>query len=119
MDFLLSKYGLIFTEFDSIDRGGAFSYALLWCVVYSSQSSRYFGALPIFTRKADAKDFAVLVFTGMLISSEYDVTIYGHVTVLRQLLLVKNTDYIIIVLIEILSYDVIVVRSTVTPRSYL
>ena len=22
MDFLLSKYGLIFTEFDSIDRGG-------------------------------------------------------------------------------------------------
>ena len=23
MDFLLSKYGLIFTEFDSIDRGGA------------------------------------------------------------------------------------------------
>ena len=25
MDFLLSKYGLIFTEFDSIDRGGAAS----------------------------------------------------------------------------------------------
>ena len=23
MDFLLSKYGLIFTEYDSIDRGGA------------------------------------------------------------------------------------------------
>ena len=23
MDFLLSKYGLIFTEFDSIDQGGA------------------------------------------------------------------------------------------------
>ena len=23
MDFLLRKYGLIFTEFDSIDRGGA------------------------------------------------------------------------------------------------
>ena len=23
MDFLLSKYGLIFTEFDGIDRGGA------------------------------------------------------------------------------------------------
>ena len=26
--------------------------------------SRYFGALSIFTGKADAKDFAVLVFTG-------------------------------------------------------
>ena len=71
MDFLLSKYGLIFTEFDSIDRGvaentNAFSYALFWRVVYASQfyclTSRYFGALSILTGKAEATDFAVLVF---------------------------------------------------------
>ena len=30
-----------------------------------------------------------------LISSEYDLTISGHVTVLRQWLSEKNTDYII------------------------
>ena len=46
----------------------AFSYALLWRVMYSSQfyclTSRYFGALFIFTGKAEAKDFAVLAFTG-------------------------------------------------------
>ena len=126
MDFLLSKYGLIFTEFDSIDRGGAvsvnirpyllsemsitvllyswtiherymcsnlwsrvqntnaFSYALLWRVMYSSQfyclTSRYFGALSILT-------------------GEYGLTISGHVTVIRQWPLVKNTDYIIIMFI--------------------
>ena len=28
MDILLSKYGLIFTDFDSIDRGGAFSLSI-------------------------------------------------------------------------------------------
>ena len=34
-----------------------------------------------------------------LISSEYDLTISGHVTVLRQWLLEKNTDYIIMTFI--------------------
>ena len=46
----------------------AFSYASLWRVVYSSQfyslTLRNFGALPIFTGKADTKDSAVLAFTG-------------------------------------------------------
>ena len=56
MDFLLGKYGLIFTEFD-ISR---YSYLL-----------------------------------ETLISSEYDMTISGHVTVLRKWPLEKNTDYII------------------------
>ena len=68
--------------------------------MYSSQfnclASRYFGALSILTRKADAKDFAVLIFTGNPHSSEYGLTISGHVTVLRQWPLEKNTDYIII-----------------------
>ena len=45
-----------------------FSYALLWLVVYLSYfyclTSRYFGVLSILTGKVDAKDFAVLVFTG-------------------------------------------------------
>ena len=43
-------------------------HTLYWRVVDSSQfyclTSRYFGALSILTGKADAKDFAVLVFTG-------------------------------------------------------
>ena len=51
-----------------VQNTNAFSYALLWRVEYSSQfyclTSRYFGALFIFTAKADAKGFAVLVFTG-------------------------------------------------------
>ena len=51
-----------------VQNSNAFSCALLWRVVYSSQfyclTSRYFGALSIFTGKAGAKDFAVLVFTG-------------------------------------------------------
>ena len=51
-----------------VQNNNAFSYVLLWCVVYSSQfyclTSRYFGALSILIGKADAKDFAVLVFTG-------------------------------------------------------
>ena len=46
----------------------AFSCTLLWRDVYSSQfyclTSRYFGALSIFTGKAGAKDFVLLVFTG-------------------------------------------------------
>ena len=46
----------------------AFSCALLWRVVYSTQfyclTSCYFSTLSIFTGKTDAKDFAVLVFTG-------------------------------------------------------
>ena len=50
-----------------VQNTNAFSYALLWRVVYSSQfyclTSRYFGALSILTGKADIKDFAVLVFT--------------------------------------------------------
>ena len=50
-----------------VQNTNAFSYALFWRVVYSSQfyflTSRYFGALSIFTGKADTKDFAVLVFT--------------------------------------------------------
>ena len=51
-----------------VQNTNAFSYALLWRVVCSSQfyclTSRYFGALSILTGKADAKGFAVLVFTG-------------------------------------------------------
>ena len=51
-----------------VQNTNAFSYALLWRVVYSSHfyclTSRSFGALSIFTGKADTKDFAVLVFTG-------------------------------------------------------
>ena len=50
-----------------VQNSNAFSYALLWRVVYSSQfyclTSRYFSALSILTGKADGKDFAVLVFT--------------------------------------------------------
>ena len=49
-----------------VQNTNAFSYALLWRVVYSSQfyclTSRYFGALSILTGKAEATDFAVLVF---------------------------------------------------------
>ena len=51
-----------------VQNTNAFSYALLTRVVYSSQfyclTLHYFGALSILTGKADAKDFAVLVFTG-------------------------------------------------------
>ena len=51
-----------------VQNTNAFSYALLWRVVYSSQLyfliSRYVGALSIFTGKAEAKDFVVLVFNG-------------------------------------------------------
>ena len=51
-----------------VQNTNAFSYALLWRVVYSSQfyclTSHYFGALSILTGKAEAKDFAVLIFTG-------------------------------------------------------
>ena len=51
-----------------VQNTNAFSSALLWRIVYSSQfyclTSGYFGALSIFTGKADAKDFAVFVFTG-------------------------------------------------------
>ena len=111
MDFLLSKYGLIYTEFDSIDQGRAevntfksvnirpyllskmsifvllyrekiyerymcynlwshvqntntFSCVLLYSSQFYSLTSRYFGALSIFTGKADTNDFTVLVFTG-------------------------------------------------------
>ena len=50
-----------------VQNTNAFSFALLWHVVYSSQfyclTSRYFDALSILTRKADARDFAILVFT--------------------------------------------------------
>ena len=51
-----------------VQNSNAFSYALLRRVVYSLQfyclTSRYFCALSILTGKAEAKDFAVLVFTG-------------------------------------------------------
>ena len=51
-----------------VQNTNAFSCALLWRVVYTSQfyslTLRYFGALSIFTGKADVKDFAVVVFTG-------------------------------------------------------
>ena len=51
-----------------VQNTNAFSYALLWRVVYSSQfhclTSRYFGTLIILTGKAEAKDFAVLIFIG-------------------------------------------------------
>ena len=51
-----------------VQNTNTFSCALLWPVVYSSQfyslTSRYFGALSIFTGKADTKDFTVHVFTG-------------------------------------------------------
>ena len=44
------------------------TYALLWRVMYRLQfyclTLRYFGWLSILTGKADAMDFAVLVFTG-------------------------------------------------------
>ena len=50
-----------------VQNTNVFSYALLWRVVYSLQfnclTSRYFGALSIFTGKAEAKDFAVLLLT--------------------------------------------------------
>ena len=58
----------MFQSMVSCSENNAFSYALLWRVVYSSQfyclTSRYFGALSRLTGKVDAKDFAVLVFTG-------------------------------------------------------
>ena len=99
-----------------VQNTNAFSCALLWRVKYSSQfyclMSCYFGAFSIFTGKADAKDFAVLVFTGNVISSEYGLTIYGHATVLRQWLLEKNTYYIIISHIPPRP----VVRSCAVPR---
>ena len=69
MDFLLSKYGLIFTEFDSIDRGGAGCEGFRGTRIYWKRS------FPVNTL--------------------YGLTISGHVTVLRQWLLEKNTDYII------------------------
>ena len=51
-----------------IENTNAFSCALLWRVVYSSQfyclTSSSFGALSIFTKKAAAMDFAVFIFTG-------------------------------------------------------
>ena len=51
-----------------VQNTNAFSYTLLWRILYSSQfnclTSRYFGALSILTRKAEVKDFAVLVFNG-------------------------------------------------------
>ena len=53
-----------------VQKTNAFSCALHWRVVYSSQfyclMSRYFGPLSIFTEKADAKDFAVLVYSRPL-----------------------------------------------------
>ena len=52
----------------NVKNTNAFSCALLRRVVYSLQfyclTSRYIGALSIFTEKAEVKDFAVLVFTG-------------------------------------------------------
>ena len=78
-----------------VQNTNAFSCALLWRVVYSSQfycsTSRYFGVLSIFTGKVDAKDSRYSHLLDTLISSEYGLTISGHVTVLRHLLLEKNT----------------------------
>ena len=52
----------------SVQNTNAFSYTLLLRAVYSSQfyclTPRYFDALSILTGKADANDFALLVFTG-------------------------------------------------------
>ena len=51
-----------------VQKTNAFPCALPLRVGYSSQfyclMSRYFGALSVFTEKVDAKDFAILVFTG-------------------------------------------------------
>ena len=56
------------------------------------------------TGKADAKVFIVLVYLlETLISSEYGRTISGHVTVLRQWLLKKSTDYILNIFITCFS----------------
>ena len=123
MDFLLSKYGLIFTEFDSIDRGGYYivkRFMSIKCVpiyglmfrILTRFHALYFGASCIHgnsivwrrvnlarfpywpeKRKWGISRYSYLMKT--LISSEYGLTISGHVTVLRQWLSEKNTDYII------------------------
>ena len=117
MDFLLRKYmcSLIFTELDSISIivllysetiNECYICSNKWSYVFIRFSlahrvftailclpSRYFGALSIFTGKADAKNFAVLVFTRNASFQLIWSDISGHVTVLRTWLLQKKTDY--------------------------
>ena len=55
-------YGLMFrilTRYNALYFGASWNSSQFYCL-----TSHYFGALSIFTGKADAKDFAVLVFTG-------------------------------------------------------
>ena len=114
MDFLLSKYGLIFTEFDSIDRGVTCVqiYGLMFRIL-TRFHTLYFGAscihrnsivwrrvilarFPYWPEKRMRRISRYSYLLETLISSKYGLTISGHVTVLRQWLLEKNTDYIII-----------------------
>ena len=78
----------------------AFSYALLWRVGYSSQfyclTSRYLARFPYLLEKRTRRISRYSHLLETLISSEYGLTISGHVTVLIQWSSKKNTDYIII-----------------------
>ena len=142
MDFLLSKYGLIFTEFDSIDQGRATVNTFKFCkyqtifllskisitvLLYSENiyerymcsnlwshfriltrfHALYFGAscihhnstdwrhiilarFPYFLVKRTRRISHYFYLLETLISSEFGLTISGHVTVLRQWPLEKH-----------------------------
>ena len=82
-----------------VQNTNTFSCALLWPVVYSSQfyslMSRYFGALSIFTGKADTKDFTVLVFTGNAHSQWIWSENFWSCDSAPPMAFGENTDYII------------------------
>ena len=83
-----------------VQNTNAFSYTLLWRVVTIHHNSIVWrrvilARFPYWPEKRKWRISRYSYLMETLISSEYGLTISGHVTVLRQWPLEKNTDYII------------------------
>ena len=96
-------YGLMFRK---LTRFHALNFGAL-CIHRNSIVWRrdILARFPYLLEKLTRRILRYLYLLEMLISSEYGLTISGHVTVLRQWLLEKNTDYIIIHVIYFLWLD--------------
>ena len=91
-------YGLMFkipTRFHALYCGASCIHrnSIVWCRVNLAR-------FPYWPEKRTRRISRYSYLMKTLISSEYGLTISGHVTVLRQWLSEKNTDYIIIWVIQ-------------------
>ena len=95
----VSIYGLMFrilTRFHALYFGASCIHrnSIVWRRVNLAR-------FPYWPEKRTRRISRYSYFMKTLISSEYGLTISGHVTVLRQWLSEKNTDYIIIVVVTL------------------